>query len=212
MLSLLRRLWKILEAIFTSIRIYGLVKKNRQLTDSLDWLSVGAYDRAIIAFSFDTKTGEDSVNSILAQKILETIKTSLESLRIRVIILQEEVWEAMLLISPENEISDLGEKLKVLKYKLDKNGKKIYLDSHDIGSGAVKIASEYNCRHTIVVCHNHMLKRVVAIIDNLGIRASSWLTTMKYDPQADQKWVRSYRAFALREALAYLFFAIKGWL
>ena len=156
----------------------------------------------LIAFSFDTKTGDDSVNALLARQVLAAIKTS----TVEKIIPQEEVYRALLIICSEPDWKE--KELIIVEYN-----NREYLNSYDVASEALDLAGKHSHSHEIlIVSHNHMFPRVKAVLENLGRKVSAYRTAIDYDEQADQPWVRSNTAFALHEAAAYLFFVLKGYI
>lgn len=192
-------LWKIIRALFVAGRLCWLINMNRLTTSVRDKIPAGQKsDLVLIAFSFGTEIGGNSINISLAKLVLAALEIDI----IKTIILQEEVYQSLLTICPNPNLR--GKELTVIEY-----GDREYLNSCEVASEALKLA---NCQKVFIVSHNHMFVRVSKTIEALGATVSGYMTAMGYDTQADQSRVRSNRAFALYEPAAYLYFVAKGYI
>ena len=204
---LLIRLWKIVRAPFVAIWLFWLINRNQLITTTRDKMPgrQGVVNLVVLAFSFDTKTNEGSINMSLAQKVLEVLNGSNA---VKTLFLQEEVYKALFNLPEIAEIDDWkGKEIVVIRY-----GDKDYLNSYGVVLEAIRQLPQGIRTEMVVVSHNHMFHRVKATIENLGVKVCGWMTAIGYDPRAEQPWVRSHKAFALREALAYVWFVLKGYI
>lgn len=199
---MLVRMWKIFKALFVAGWLWRVIINNHLTTDVIGKLpKKGTFESVLIALSFGTEIGVGSANAELAKKILEVYP----GINIGKIILQEEIYLVLRGIFPNVDNFFRG-KLFVVRYE-----GRDYLNSYEVVSEGFKLAGG-NVKKVFVVSHNHMFPRVKGILKNLGAKICGYITTMDYDSKAKQSWTRSNLRFAWHEALAYIFFALKGYI
>lgn len=199
---MLIRLWKVVLAIPTAVCLFWLIIINYLTTSELNKMPDDEEsDLVLIAFSFDTKTDKNSINRHLAENVLLALRINC----VKTIILQEEVYLALLAICPDVNLK--GKELIVVNY-----GSRKYLNSYEVASEALGAVTDLSNSSVLVVSHNHMFVRVRDILEKLGAEVSAYMTVVDYDAQANQSWVRSCTRFALREFVAYLLFVFKGYI
>lgn len=200
--------WSIVRAFFVATWLFRVIRRNQLTTHGRDKMPDRGNNNSVIliAWSFGTETDEDSINTLLAQKVAEVYNGSNV---VEKLFIQEEVYEAWLSMpqQPGSNDCDDWKKIIIIGY-----GDKNYLNSCEVALKAIGSLQKRIGTEVLIVSHNHMLPRLKGIIKKLGAEVCGWLTVLEYDPEAKQPWVRSYRAFALREALAYWFFVLMGYI